>query len=133
MLPKTPAVLPIPAGATVLEAGLSAVLQPTGGPIYASFVAQGGWEELWDGNLTFKCSSSAPFNLGIYGPNPTSIGPPFGRMRAPKVGQPDGTSNSCEGNFTSGTYYLVFRVGDNGAPTDPITIEITQEPWQVFG
>ena len=129
----SPTPLPIPVGAATLPAGTPITLQPTGQPLYAKFGEVDGWFGA-DGSLTFTATSTAPFNLGIYGPNPSELDGTFGRMRAPKLNtMPDATSNRCEGNFTTGTYYLVFRTGDNGAPTEPITITITQGQWNVFG
>jgi hypothetical protein len=128
----SPTPLPVPTGAVALEAGTPTVLQPTGAPIYASFGEVDGWFGE-NGSLTFTATSSAPFNLGIYGPNPPELTGTYGRMRAPALNtDPDSASNRCQGNYVTGTYYLVFRSGPNGAPTEPITITIVQSEWNVF-
>jgi len=129
----SPLVLPIPVGAQVITAGIPITLQPNGLPLYLQYNVTSSFLFFSGCNCTYTCKSSSPFNLGIYGVNPTSIGPPFGRMRAPKINLPDGINNICQGNFAKGTYYLVFRQGDNGAPTQPITINIKEQIWQVFG
>jgi hypothetical protein len=131
----SPLVLPLPVGADVITAGVPITLQPNGSPLYLVYHLTANFFD-WFGkgkNVTYICSSPSSFNLGIYGPNPTQIGPPFGRMRAPKINVADGTNNQCEGNFNVGTYYLVFRVGDNGSPVAPITINLKEQLWQVFG
>lgn len=127
MIPiKSPIVLPLPVGAQTIASGASVTLQPTGNPLYLVLtVPKSIWSWLGIGTtVTFTSSSLLPHNLGVYGPNPTSIGPPFGRMRAPKVGLPDGTTNTCQGKFAAGTYYLVLRSGDNGAPSAQITVSV---------
>lgn len=122
---RAPIVLPLPVGAGVYIPGTADVLQPNGSPLYLKLIYTRPWYWWLTGlSLTFTTSSPAPHNLGIYGPNPTSIGPPFGRMRAPQLGLPDGTNNQCAGNFVSGTYYLVFRNGTDGAPLAPITVTV---------
>jgi hypothetical protein len=130
-----PIPLQLPTGAQVITAGVPVTLQPNGSPLYLKYILTTNLFD-WFGkgkNVTYTCSSSSPFNLGIYGPNPTSIGPPFGRMRAPKINMPDGTNNQCQGNFDKGTYYLVFRQGDNGPPVASVTITLKEQMWQVFG
>jgi hypothetical protein len=127
-----PTPLPLPANARAITFGTALVLPPTGQPLYAVLTQEGGWFG-YNGSLSFTATSSLPFNLGIYGPNPTQIGPPFGRMRAPKINMPDAITAECQGNFTSGVYYLCFRIGDNGAPTVPISVSVAQGWWNVFG
>ena len=122
---RAPIVLPLPVGAQTIASGGSVTLQVTGSPLYLVLTIAVPWWHFWGGVTTsFTTSSAAPHNLGIYGPNPTSIGPPFGRMRAPKLGLPDGTNNTCQGTFTAGTYYLVLRNGTDGAPLAPITVSV---------
>jgi hypothetical protein len=123
--PQSPVVLPLPVVVQTITQGTPVTLGPEVGPLYLKLTYSRPWYWWLTGlSLSFTASSIAPFNLGIYGPNPTSIGPPFGRERAPKLGLPDGTNNSCAGNFTSGTYYLVLRNGSDGAPLAPITVSV---------
>ena len=125
----SPAPLPLPAGPSVLVPGQSASVTPAGEPV-CWIMALGGW---FGSNIRFTVRSSSPVNLGIYGPNPTQIGPPFGRMRAPKINQPDSAIASCQGNFRPGVYYLVVRSGDNGAPVAPVEIDTVISAWKPFG
>lgn len=123
---RAPLVLPLPVGAQTIASGASVTLQVTGSPLYLVMtVPKSFWS--WLGiNTSVTCTtqSAAPHNLGVYGPNPGNIGPPWGRSRAPKLGLPDGTSNSCTNNLPGGTYYLVLRNGTDGAPLVPITVTV---------
>lgn len=122
---RAPLVLPLPVDAQPIVSGTPVTLQVTGNPLYLELNYHRPWYWWATGlSLTFTTSSPAPHNLGIYGPSATQIGPPFGRMRAPKLGLPDGTNNTCKGNFASGTYYLVLRNGTDGAPLAPVTVSV---------
>jgi hypothetical protein len=133
LLYNAPLVLPLPQGAQIITAGTPITLQPNGLPLYLEYNQSKTFLFFPGMNCTFIANSSSPFNLGIYGVNPTQLGPPYGRMRAPKINMPDITNNECEGNFDKGIYYLCFRVGDNGPPVAPITINITEGWWVIFG
>lgn len=119
-----PEVLPLPVGAQSIASGAEVTLQADGSPLYLVFhVVPTFWQ--WFGvTVSFNSVAYLPHNMGVYGPNPTSIGPPFGRMRAPKLGMADALNNSCKGTFSAGVYYLVFRSGTDGAPLAPITVSV---------
>lgn len=123
---RAPIVLPLPVGAQTIASGVSVTLQPNGNPLYLVMtVPKSFWS--WLGvNTSVTCTtqSATPHNLGVYGPNPGNIGPPWGKTRAPKLGMPDGTNNQCTNNLPAGTYYLVLRSGDNAPPSAPITVSV---------
>jgi hypothetical protein len=124
-----PAPLVIPTGLQSVATGAPLILQPNGEPLMCQFTVTPVIFN-WGQNCTFIVQSATPCNLGIYGPNPTQIGPPFGRMRGPNSG--DASNFQCEGNYTIGLYVLCFRVGLDGPPTSPITITIDESQWNIF-
>ena len=132
-----PTTLPIPVSCPTVTAGVAAVSAPTGSPIYYRLVVPTAW--IMPGkNVTFSVTSPSPINLGVYGPNPTvlgtdSSGNSTGRLRAPKIGQPDAMASSCQGNLASGTYYIVVRSGDNGPPSSQVSLMVTMSGWKIFG
>ena len=119
-----PIVLPLPVSVQMITSGVPVTLQADGSPLYLEFICAPSWYWPFYRSTTFTTSSPALHNLGIYGPGATSIGPPFGRSRAPKLGISDGTNNSCTNNLPAGIYYLVLRNGTDGAPLAPITVNV---------
>lgn len=83
-------------------------------------------------HVKFSFTSSAPINVGVYGPNPPQLDGAHGRMRAPS-GQRDAITGSCEGNYKPGDYYVVVRSGVDGAPAGKYTLQVEESMWRVFG
>jgi hypothetical protein len=75
---------PLPTNPQIILPNTSIVLVPTGEPIIVQYTVT-PYIFTWGKNCSYSAISSTPFNFGIYGPNPTNIGPRFGRMQAPKV------------------------------------------------
>ena len=139
----SPVPLPVPTVAPTIADGQIVMSAGAGAPLIWKFTlakSTGPWSWIQPGsNVTFIGLSDSPTNLGIYGPNPTVLGidpatgKTSGRMRAPKLGNPDATSYRCEGNFAPGVYYLVIQTGDNRAPVGNASLALTVRSWQVFG
>lgn len=129
--------LPIPASCPTVTAGVAAVSAPTGSPLYFRVVVPSGL--LLPGkNVNFSVTSPGPVNLAVYGPNPKvlgtdSSGKATDRLRAPGARQPDTRSTSCQGNLVAGTYYVVVRTGDDGAPASQVSLLVTMSGWKLFG
>ncbi|MGC8640028.1 MAG: hypothetical protein ACP5XB_09155 [Isosphaeraceae bacterium] len=64
---------------------------------------------------------------------PTTLGKSTDRLRFPKVGLPDATAMSCQGNLTTGVYDVVVRSGDNGAPSSQVSLRVTMSGWKLLG
>ncbi len=135
-----PLPLPVPTDCPVITPGVSLLATGDGSPLCLRLQATKGtgWTWFLGQNLTFHVRSANPTNLGIYGPDPHILGidaggKTTGRMRSPKVGQPDAKNHVCQGNFSPGTYFLVVRTGDNNPPIGDVEITITAANWKVFG
>ncbi len=135
-----PKPLPVPSSCPQIMPGVSVHGTGADAPLYWILqVTQGkGWTWFLGQNLTFHVRAASPCNLGIYGPDPHILGidaggKTTGRMRSPKLGQPDARVHQCQGNFSPGMYYLVIRSGDNNPPIGDIEIDISAAGWKVFG
>jgi hypothetical protein len=121
-LPLPPDPRPLPTKTTVAVAATEIT-----GPVIFTFRVQG----LTDAHRKFTVTAQAPVNLGLYGPNPTSLGPPFGRGRAPAGKGADATWAQGEWNLNVGTYYVVVRTGEDGPP-GPFTVAMESSWGRVF-
>ncbi len=129
-----PIVLQLPENPVIIEESIASEQEVNGQLLYWKFeiVSGKGFFSFLGRNCTFTVTSDSPCNLGIYGPNPTQIGPPFGRMRSPKINISDAKHHKCQGNFSKGIYYLIVRQGDNNPPKSSVKIMITSQNYQAI-
>jgi hypothetical protein len=127
--------MPLPPNPIVIQDSVNIQGGPSSTPDCYVYTVVGssdwfGWFGGW--SLAFSCEGQGTFDVGIWGPDPQQLGPPWGRMAAPKVGQPDAASVSCKGNFKDGKYYILVRSNGQG-PNGPYTLKIVKSAWVVFG
>ena len=136
----SPAPLPVPANCPVIVPNQIVTAAGAGVPLIFKFVlppATGFFSFFQSGSsVSTIIHADNPINGGWYGPNPTILGikpggGTTGRMRLPKLGQPDAQNCSCQGDFAAGTYYLVIRSGDNGAPVGNVVVSVHVGGWVI--